>query len=90
MALRPTCLRARGAHKPEATNLPETGITDSAVVNDTLPPVVLTYPQILLDMNNAHVEQDSLITMLMEEKTTSDDSCGLFCAFHSHNPGIII
>ena len=54
---------------PAATNLPETGITDSAVVNDTLPPVVLTYPQILLDMNNAHVEQDSLITMLMEEKT---------------------
>lgn len=54
---------------PAATNLPEAVITDSAVVNDTLPPVVLTYPQILLDMNNAHVEQDSLITMLMEEKT---------------------
>ena len=36
---------------------------------DSVPPVVLVYPQILLDMPNVHVEQDSLITLLMEEKT---------------------
>lgn len=36
---------------------------------DSLPTVVLVYPQILLDMPNVHVEQDSLITLLMEEKT---------------------
>jgi len=33
---------------------------------DTL--LVLPYPQILLDMPNAHIEQDSLVTLLMEEK----------------------
>lgn len=46
----------------------------TAEVTDTIPldsietPVVLVYPQILLDMQNVHVEQDSLITLLMEEK----------------------
>lgn len=35
---------------------------------DSLPQVVLTYPQILTDMPNVRVEQDSLITLLMEEK----------------------
>ena len=35
---------------------------------DTLPPVVLVYPQILIDLPNVHVEQDSLVTLLMEEK----------------------
>ena len=33
---------------------------------DTL--LVLPYPQILLDMTNVHIEQDSLVTLLMEEK----------------------
>ncbi len=39
-----------------------------ASVVDSLPPVVLTYPQILRDMPNVGVHQDSLITLLMEEK----------------------
>lgn len=37
-------------------------------VNDSLASLVLPYPQILIDMPNVHVEQDSLITLLMEEK----------------------
>ena len=37
-------------------------------VSDSVPPVQLTYPQILLDMSGVHVEQDSLVTLLMEEK----------------------
>ena len=43
---------------------------DSAVsaVADTLVAVQLAYPQILLDMPAVHVEQDTLITLLMEEK----------------------
>ena len=35
---------------------------------DSVPEVVLTYPQILSDMPNVHVHQDSLVTLLMEEK----------------------
>lgn len=35
---------------------------------DTLVPIELAYPQILLDMPNVHISQDSLITLLMEEK----------------------
>ena len=35
---------------------------------DSVMAVELTYPQILLDMPNVHVEQDSLVTLLMEEK----------------------
>lgn len=49
----------------------EADIQDSAVLSlliDSLPPAVLVYPQILLDMPNVHVEQDSLVTLLMEEK----------------------
>lgn len=42
--------------------------TSGITAEDTLEAVVLTYPQILLDMPNVHVEQDSLITQLMEEK----------------------
>ena len=41
---------------------------DMPAVEDTVAAVVLTYPQILLDMPNVHVVQDSLITLLMEEK----------------------
>lgn len=39
------------------------------VFTDSVPPIELVYPQILIDMPNVHVEQDSLITLLMEEKT---------------------
>lgn len=44
--------------------------TDSALLAlvDSLPPIELVYPQILLDLPNVRVEQDSLITLLMEEK----------------------
>ena len=42
--------------------------TANMALADSLPPVVLTYPQILLEMENVHVEQDSLVTLLMEEK----------------------
>ena len=35
---------------------------------DSVPAVELVYPQILLDMPHVRVEQDSLITLLMEEK----------------------
>lgn len=36
--------------------------------SDSLASLVLPYPQILLDMPNAHIEQDSMVTLLMEEK----------------------
>lgn len=36
--------------------------------SDSLTSLVLPYPQILLDMPNAHIEQDSMVTLLMEEK----------------------
>lgn len=42
--------------------------TSQYVVTDSMPPVVLTYPQILTEMPNVHVDQDSLVTLLMEEK----------------------
>ena len=42
--------------------------TGQSALTDSLPPVVLTYPQILIDMPNVHVEQDSMVTLLMEEK----------------------
>ena len=42
--------------------------TELLTFNDSVPPVELVYPQILLDMPNVHIEQDSLITLLMEEK----------------------
>lgn len=38
------------------------------VLEDSIAVTVLPYPRILLDMQNVHVEQDSLITLLMEEK----------------------
>ena len=44
---------------------------DSAEVTaktDSLASLVLPYPQILLDMPAVHVEQDSMVTLLMEEK----------------------
>jgi len=57
------------AQEPAAVEQPaDEFIADSLVVTDSVPPVVLTYPQILLDMPNVHIEQDSLITLLMEEK----------------------
>lgn len=53
----------------QAETLTDTLAVDSAAIAaDSLPQVVLTYPQILLDMPNVHVEQDSLITLLIEEK----------------------
>lgn len=44
--------------------------SDSALqaLADSVTPIELTYPQILLDMPNVHVQQDSLVTLLMEEK----------------------
>lgn len=39
-----------------------------AYVVDSVPPVLLVYPKILKEMPNVHVEQDSLVTLLMEEK----------------------
>ena len=39
-----------------------------SLATDSLPEVVLEFPAILTDMPNVHVEQDSLITLLMEEK----------------------
>lgn len=44
---------------------------DSAAVTavtDSLASLTLPYPQILMDMPNVHIEQDSLVTLLMEEK----------------------
>lgn len=53
----------------QSVSLTDTLVADSAAMAiDTLPQVVLTYPQILLDMPNVHMEQDSLITLLIEEK----------------------
>lgn len=53
----------------EAADTMQIAATDSIIAVDTVPPVILTYPPILLEMTNAHIEQDSLITLLMEEKT---------------------
>ncbi|MBQ7531080.1 MAG: SPOR domain-containing protein [Paludibacteraceae bacterium] len=44
---------------------------DSAAVTDvtdSLASLTLPYPQILMDMPNVHIEQDSMVTLLMEEK----------------------
>ena len=46
----------------------ELAVDSLGVLTDSLPPVVLVYPQILLDLPNASIEQDSLVTLLMEEK----------------------
>ena len=57
------------AQEPAAVEQPADEMpADSLAIADSVPPIVLTYPQILLDMPNVHVEQDSLITLLMEEK----------------------
>lgn len=69
--------RPMSGQETAAIAVPEAEDSTVAVVNDTLellslldtvPPVELVYPQILLDMPNARVEQDSLVTLLMEEK----------------------
>ena len=52
---------------PEGAGVPSADSLE--LLFDSVPPVVLVYPQILLDMPNVHVEQDSLVTLLMEEKT---------------------
>ena len=55
----------------EAVSTPTDVVNDSTTLlshSDSVPPVELVYPQILLDMPNVHVEQDSLVTLLMEEK----------------------
>lgn len=53
----------------EVVDISEQMPTDTTLVlQDSLPEVVLTYPQILQDMPNVHVVQDSMITLLMEEK----------------------
>ena len=57
------------AQEPAAVEQPADEMpADSLAIADSVPQIVLTYPQILLDMPNVHVEQDSLITLLMEEK----------------------
>ena len=57
------------AQEPAAVEQPADEMpADSLAIADSVPPIVLTYPQILLDMPNVHVEQDSLVTLLMEEK----------------------
>lgn len=66
-----TLLPALRVYGQEAvTSAPaEAEATDTlALPVDTVQPIVLTYPQLLLDMPAVHVEQDSLITLLMEEK----------------------
>lgn len=66
-------------HGQEVAEATEVEPTDSLIVAnvdsltlqalvDSVPPVELVYPQILLDLPNVRVEQDSLITLLMEEK----------------------
>ena len=47
---------------------PEAVDTVAVATADTVVPVELTYPQILIDMPNVHVHQDSIVTQLMEEK----------------------
>ena len=68
-------LPMRGQEAPADTlALPAEAVADTTVLAieellaDSTPQVVLTYPQILLDMPNVRVKQDSLITLLMEEK----------------------
>ena len=60
----PVCGQEVASSTPIATN----DSTELLSYTDSVPHVELVYPQILLDLPNVHVEQDSLITLLMEEK----------------------
>ena len=56
----------------DAAALPMSEEAEAAIAADSLAAdtvLILPYPQILLDMQHVHVEQDSLVTLLMEEKT---------------------
>ena len=59
---------ARGQAVAEGATASPVDTTALTAVTDSLASLVLSYPQILIDMPNVHVEQDSLITLLMEEK----------------------
>ena len=57
--------------EPAELREPESAVQDTSALPafaDSVPAVELVYPQILIDMPHVRIEQDSLITLLMEEK----------------------
>ena len=63
-----TLLAGMPAQGQEVAEILPPDSSDMTAAGDTLAELVLPYPQILTDMPNVHITQDSMTTLLMQEK----------------------